>query len=76
MSRATMEALLNKALNDNASPITLDGEGYALVHVAGVAVNVEYDETRDRLYLYASLPPCMKPCWKPTSWARARRAGI
>lgn len=55
MSRATMEALLNKALNDNASPIALHAEGYALVHVAGVAVNVEYDETRDRLYLYASL---------------------
>ena len=55
MPRATMEALLNKALNDNAFPIALDAEGYALVHVAGVAVNVEYDEMRDRLYLYASL---------------------
>ena len=51
-----MEAMLNKALSGSGlSPVALDAEGYALVHVAGVAVNVEYNEARDRLYLYASL---------------------
>lgn len=56
MSRAFMEELVNRALNLSGMPsVALDEGGYALVHVAGMAVNLEYDEIRERLYLYASL---------------------
>ena len=56
MSRAVMEELVNRALNLSGMPsVALDEGGYALVHVAGMAVNLEYDEIRERLYLYASL---------------------
>ena len=54
MSRAVMEELVNRALNLSGMPsVALDEGGYALVHVAGMAVNLEYDEIRERLYLYA-----------------------
>ena len=51
MSRAVMEELVNRALNLSGIPsVALDEGGYALVHVAGMAVNLEYDEIRERLY--------------------------
>lgn len=56
MSHASMETLLNKALAQNGlPPVTLDEGGYALVTVAELAINIEYAEAAERLYLYSSL---------------------
>ena len=56
MSRAQIEATLNRALHEMISaPVILDEKGYALTRVNGVSLNMEYDERREKLYLYASL---------------------
>ena len=56
MSRAHVEDMLNRALGEMLSaPVVLDERGYALTRVNGVSINMEYDERREKLYLYASL---------------------
>ncbi len=56
MFRAQVEDMLNRALNEMIPvPVVLDEKGHALIPVNGVSINMEYDERREKLYLYASL---------------------